>query len=291
MRYENGLLTIRANGITLSTILQEVHEKTGVTIENSAAGGEGQSRVVTELGPGEPAAVIAQLLYGTTWNYAVLGFPGNSGKIERILLMPKRAAAPQVARTNLPPAGIVAPQAAATAPADVKTSDAKSKDAAAEKADKQAKDDSDSDKTKSAKKTDNKVKGTTDKSDETASNGDQNSPPVFPDGLYRMYPSLFGGSDTSTANNSTPTIVSTGGSGNTPSVLAAMGGRAGTSVPADYTPQAPVNPQQFPPELWKLYPPNILDLVKNAAPPPPVPVPAYVPPGSGVMWDQGIQAK
>ena len=298
--YENGLLTIRANNTSLNAILQQVRAKTGAIIEDTAAG-EGQAPVVADFGPGEPAEVVAQLLYGTSWNYAVLGASNDPGKIERILLMPKRAELPEVAKTIVPPA-FVAPQQTSAAQAETDeakndpAAEDKDKSASADKSDKdsdeQAKDDSDPGKTKSAKKTDaKKADADTDTTKEAASNPDQNATPAFPAGLYRMYPSLFGNqSEVSSAGQTPVTVVPSGNSGNTPSLYSAMGGSGGTGVQADYSGQAPVTPQQFPPELWKLYPPNLVDLIKNAAPPPPIPMPVYVPPGSGVMWDQGISA-
>lgn len=299
VQYQDGLLTIRARNASLRSILEEVRAKTGAEVENSGAG-EDRGNVVADFGPGEPSVVIAELLYGTAWNYAVLSSPDLPGKLARIVLMPKRAAAPEMARTAPPPA-MIAPAAASATTAegeqiedaeensgkDETASDEKAKDEKSE--DEVAKDEAGGDAKKTAKKDGEKPED--EAAEQAAADPGPNSTPVFPDGLYRMYPSLFGnrgGQGGMSGDSGGMTVVPTGDGGNMPSLYSAMGGRGGTGVQADVAAEAPVVPREFPEALWKMYPPNLLDLIKNSPVPPPPPPAPYVPPGTGVLWDQGI---
>lgn len=308
--FQDGLLTIEANNASLGAVLDAVRAKTGVVIERS--GGEDQARVITRLGPAQPAAVIASLLYGTTWNYAVLGSLSDPGKIDRIVLIARQQTQNEMGRMAGAPSTVIAPADASAANAADNTASAATADkdetADASKDDKDKKDetakaegDDDKDKDKDDKDKDKDANASAEKkpkdpkkdaekkdgedADAVASAG-PSGPPVFPDGLYRMYRNLFGGGG-SDAQVQTGVTASASGGSSVPSLYAAMGGQSnGGLSQADLTEAAPTM-HNYPPELWKLYPPNLSEMVKSVSSPPPA-IPSFVPAGTAVFWDQSI---
>ncbi len=88
--YQNGQLSINAHNATLSQVLRSVQQQTGASIDvPSGASGE---RVVADLGPGRPRDVLATLLNGSHFNYVILGTPGNSGGVQKVILTPRQNA-------------------------------------------------------------------------------------------------------------------------------------------------------------------------------------------------------
>jgi hypothetical protein len=83
--YENNQLTIVAPNSTLADILRAVRKLTGAEIEIPSA----PERVVTNLGPGPARSVVAELLNGSRFNYILLGSPGDSTALTRIVLVAK----------------------------------------------------------------------------------------------------------------------------------------------------------------------------------------------------------
>ena len=79
---EGGLLTIDAPNSTLSDVLSEVHKATGASIE----GANPTERIAIKLGPGNPEQVLAALLRGTPYDYVILGAPGKSNSLTRVML-------------------------------------------------------------------------------------------------------------------------------------------------------------------------------------------------------------
>jgi hypothetical protein len=79
---EGGLLTIDAPNSTLSDVLSGVRRATGATIEGASP----NERVAVRLGPGNPREVIAALLYGTPYDYVILGSQDRQDAVTRILL-------------------------------------------------------------------------------------------------------------------------------------------------------------------------------------------------------------
>ena len=79
---EGGLLTIDAPNSTLSDVLSGVRRATGATIEGASP----NERVAVRLGPGNPREVIAALLYGTPYDYVILGSQDRPDAVTRILL-------------------------------------------------------------------------------------------------------------------------------------------------------------------------------------------------------------
>lgn len=92
---EGGLLTIDAPNSTLSDVLSGVRRATGATIEGASP----TERVVVKLGPGNPEQVLAALLRGTPYDYVILGAPGKSDVLTRVMLTP------QTAQSSSEPAG------------------------------------------------------------------------------------------------------------------------------------------------------------------------------------------
>jgi len=84
---EGGLLTIDAPNSTLSDVLSEVHKATGASIE----GANPTERIAIKLGPGNPEQVLAALLRGTPYDYVILGAPGNSNSLTRVMLSQQSA--------------------------------------------------------------------------------------------------------------------------------------------------------------------------------------------------------
>jgi hypothetical protein len=105
--YENNQLTIVAPNSTLADILRAVRKTTGAEIEIPAA----PERVVTNLGPGSPRDVVAQLLNGSRFNYVLLGSPTDDATLTRVVLVAKSAG--QDATPAPAPEGGITPQATA----------------------------------------------------------------------------------------------------------------------------------------------------------------------------------
>jgi hypothetical protein len=81
---EGGLLTIDAPNSILGDVLSGIHKATGATVEGAAP----NERVAVRLGPGNPRQVIAALLYGTPYDYVILGSQDRQDVVTRILLTP-----------------------------------------------------------------------------------------------------------------------------------------------------------------------------------------------------------
>jgi hypothetical protein len=82
---EGGMLTIDAPNSTLIDVLNGVHKATGATIEGATP----TERVVVKLGPGAPGQVLAALLRGTPYDYVILGAPGRTDALTRVMLTPQ----------------------------------------------------------------------------------------------------------------------------------------------------------------------------------------------------------
>jgi hypothetical protein len=136
--YENGQLSIRAENCSLRDILEAVHKQTGATIESaSIATGV---RFAAYIRQGNPAHVLADLLYSSGLNYIIVGSGGVA--VDRIILMPRSTAPEQIASAKLAPAPKVDTSALAVTPAAalpaVSITEATDKDPSATADDKQA---------------------------------------------------------------------------------------------------------------------------------------------------------
>ena len=85
--YRDGQLTINSTNATLSQVLRSVQTQTGATIDIPP--GAGSERVVANLGPGKPQAVLASLLNGSKFNYVILGESSNPGAVQKVILLSK----------------------------------------------------------------------------------------------------------------------------------------------------------------------------------------------------------
>jgi AMIN domain len=88
--FRNGLLTIRANKVTLSEVLNAVQLRTGAEIDGAA--GVTQEKVVVNLGPAPAAEVLAALLNGSKFNYLILSAANNPQQLDKVILSPRGAA-------------------------------------------------------------------------------------------------------------------------------------------------------------------------------------------------------
>ena len=83
--YENNQLTIIAPNSTLADVLRAVRKLTGADIDVPSA----PERVVTRIGPGPARDVVAELLNGSRFNYVLLGSPGDTSALTRVVLVAK----------------------------------------------------------------------------------------------------------------------------------------------------------------------------------------------------------
>jgi hypothetical protein len=89
--YHHGQLSILANNATMADVLSQVRTQTGAQFEMT--GVSGGDRVYAKLGPGAPKDVLAALLEGSRFNFAILGSPTDPAAVARVVLMPRSAAA------------------------------------------------------------------------------------------------------------------------------------------------------------------------------------------------------
>lgn len=87
--YQGGQLTITARNSTLGDILKGVHAQTGAEIDLP---GPGNDRVVGTFGPGPARDVLAALLYGSHFNYVLLGSETDPQSLNRVMLFVKTSA-------------------------------------------------------------------------------------------------------------------------------------------------------------------------------------------------------
>ncbi|HTR24447.1 MAG TPA: AMIN domain-containing protein [Terriglobales bacterium] len=80
--YENGMLSIHADRVTLSQVLYEVHLRTQAEIAIPA--GAEQEKVIAELGPAPARSVLADLLNGSAYNFIFVGADEQS--LQRVIL-------------------------------------------------------------------------------------------------------------------------------------------------------------------------------------------------------------
>jgi hypothetical protein len=97
VEFLNGLLTIKADRVTLAEILQAVQRRTGADI--SLAPGADQEKVVCNFGPAPAQQVLAQLLHGSKFNFLILNAASDPRKLDRVILTPRT----EGGVTTLPP--------------------------------------------------------------------------------------------------------------------------------------------------------------------------------------------
>jgi hypothetical protein len=88
--FADGSLSIHADNSSLSAILRQVANNSGMKIEGLG----GDERVFGNFGPGAPRDVLADLLVGTAYNQVLLGDLSNGAPRELILTPATRGGAP-----------------------------------------------------------------------------------------------------------------------------------------------------------------------------------------------------
>jgi len=120
VEFNRGKVTIQADNSSLVAILREVSRQTGMTI----SGLNQDRRVYGEYGPGSVAAVLAQLLDGSGYNYVILNRGAGNSPAKLLLTSAGSASssaqpAPTVATSSAPPTASA--PAAQSAPGHPKT--------------------------------------------------------------------------------------------------------------------------------------------------------------------------
>jgi hypothetical protein len=84
VQFTNGMLTIHANGATLSEVLFEVQKQTGAEI--AIPSGTERDRVAADFGPGPAGEVMHQLLNGSGLNFVVVGSETDPSVLRSVIL-------------------------------------------------------------------------------------------------------------------------------------------------------------------------------------------------------------
>jgi hypothetical protein len=84
VQFTNGMLSIHANGATLSEILFEIQKQTGAEI--AIPSGTEQDRVAADFGPGPAGEVMHQLLNGSGLNFVVVGSESDPNVLRSVIL-------------------------------------------------------------------------------------------------------------------------------------------------------------------------------------------------------------
>ncbi|MBI2678920.1 MAG: hypothetical protein HYX28_09070 [Candidatus Koribacter versatilis] len=96
--FNHGKLSILANNSTMADVLNSVRAQTGAQFE--MGGVSSADRVYAKLGPGAPKDILAALLDGSRFNFAIVGSPTDPALVARVVLMPK-AGAPSATETTV----------------------------------------------------------------------------------------------------------------------------------------------------------------------------------------------
>ena len=303
--FSEGRLMIAAENCSLQEILNAVRLQTGAIIEGSAMD---SSRVTVQLGPDDPMKVLASLLYGTRFNYIIVAGVRGANP-EKIVLTARGAttmsAPPPVVAQAVAPviekkeaeqseekklAALVEGEEKAPKKDDEKAAKDKDKDETAK--DTKAADDQDV-LAKNALKNDGEAG-----SEPTMAERIANLPEGIDPAIARLYPSLFGGSKTADGSSG-----SAFGNGQSVGGYDPMPGSQASPVPTPWSGAnlptnsagMPILPSNISPEIWNLYPKNVMDLVRNggtnpaAAVIPNGPLAPNLPSGPIGLWDQTIK--
>jgi hypothetical protein len=84
VNFSNGKLKIWADKATLAEVLTEVHHKTGAEV--TIPPGAGQDPIVADLGPAPAREVLAKLLYGSPFNFVIIGSDNDPSQLRGIFL-------------------------------------------------------------------------------------------------------------------------------------------------------------------------------------------------------------
>jgi AMIN domain len=111
--FDRGLLTIHAANATLSEVLFQIHQQTGVEI--AIPSGTEQERVASDFGPGTPRQVLEQLLNGTDLNFVAVGSASDPNQLRSVVLS-RKTGEPDPPSAFLPAESAAAPTAPVTDP-------------------------------------------------------------------------------------------------------------------------------------------------------------------------------
>ncbi len=101
VQFTNGLLTIHANGATLSEVLFQVQKQTGA--EMAIPSGTEQERVAADFGPGPAEEVLGDLLNGSGLNFVLVGSESDSNRLRSVILSRNSGGPVEPARFVPPP--------------------------------------------------------------------------------------------------------------------------------------------------------------------------------------------
>jgi AMIN domain len=87
VEFLNGKLSIKADKATLAQVLFQVHQQTGADIAIPPAAS--QEQVVTNIGPAPVRDAMAALLYGSPYDFVLVGSDRNPGQLSSVLLTPR----------------------------------------------------------------------------------------------------------------------------------------------------------------------------------------------------------
>ena len=82
--FANGKLKIWADKATLAEVLTEINRNTGAEV--IIPPGTGQEPIVADLGPAPAREVLSQLLYGSTFNFVIIGSDNDPSQLRGIFL-------------------------------------------------------------------------------------------------------------------------------------------------------------------------------------------------------------
>jgi hypothetical protein len=325
--YEDGWLAISADNSTLMDILHAVQAKTGTALD--ATGIIDNARVTVNIGPDNPRKVLGALLYGTPFNYIIVGSTDNR-HLTKIILLPKNnllagsltaSAAPIVQPTSdkretpisaTADAGMTSDEsliadAGKNGEDEKADQDDKNKDDGAEKEKKVAEDkkpdgETEKDAVASAKAGANSEDGIDlpDDGNEAATPADRmaKAPAAINPAIAALYPGLFPSSSDSSQSTSPFSLgIKTGSPAIPIGNSQAQTQRAAPviNIPTDSN-GTPILPSNIPPEMWGLYPANLMQLIHSNTPQQVVATTPLSPTlpvtgggGQTLFWDQTIK--
>jgi hypothetical protein len=316
--FRNGWLSVSATNTTLQAVLDAISRETGTHIEGTVAD---FTRITVQLGPDQPLEVLRKLLYGTRFNYIIVGSSAVSSDYKVILMERTNSPLPVVA-AKPEPAPVVKEQSAPPEESVLISkvdagSDSDAENPADDHKDKEKNQENNKDKNKDTLADNKSEKGSatketivadggaakTDNADENAGlSADAgmaerlaNLPEGINPAIAGLYPSLFGAPSTDAATTS---------GGNTPvsNSSSPVLPQSNTAVPNVRIPLPtngagiPILPSNIPPEMWGLYPPNLMQLIQNGGTGQRVtqPTTPLIPGGTvgqGGFWDQSLSGK
>jgi hypothetical protein len=104
VEFRNGALSIKADKATLAQVLFQVHQRTGADIPIPSAAE--QEQVVADIGPAPASEALASLLYGSPFDFVLVGSDRNPTQLRRVLLTPRGVSDGQInPAVSTPPDG------------------------------------------------------------------------------------------------------------------------------------------------------------------------------------------